>query len=68
MKTLEADSVLPDLATKTDLDQGLERLEYRLRAAIEQTAHQQTVRVFGMVLAIVGLLDAILFALLRVVR
>ncbi|MBV8888800.1 MAG: hypothetical protein JO305_03945 [Alphaproteobacteria bacterium] len=46
--------VLPDLVTKTDLDQAIERLEHRL-----------TVRVFGMVLGIVGVMDGILFALLR---
>jgi hypothetical protein len=35
---------------------------------IERTAHQQTVRVFGMMFGIVGLPDAIRFALLRVVH
>jgi|HubBroStandDraft_6_1064221.scaffolds.fasta_scaffold232882_2 hypothetical protein len=56
--------VLPDLvtkadltATKVDLEQAMERLEHRL-----------TVRVFGMVLGIVGVMDSILFALLRVVH
>ena len=55
--------VLPDLvtkadlaATKVDLEQAMERLEHRL-----------TVRVFGIVLGIVGVMDSILFALLRVV-
>jgi hypothetical protein len=43
-------------ATKPDLDQALERLEHRL-----------TVRFFGMMLGIVGLMKAILFAL-RVVH
>jgi hypothetical protein len=49
--------ILPDLVTKVDLEQAIERLEHRL-----------TVRVFGMVLGIVGVMDGILFALLRVVR
>jgi hypothetical protein len=35
---------------------------------MEQTAHQQTVRLFGRVVGVVGLMDAVLFALLRVVR
>ena len=56
--------ILPDLATKADLS----ATEHRLMMAIEQAAHQQSVRVFWMVFAIVGLLDAILFALLRIVR
>jgi hypothetical protein len=67
--------VLPDLGTKadltamkTELEGAIDRLEQRLRTAMEQTAHQQTVRVSGIVFAIVGLLDAILFALLRVVH
>jgi hypothetical protein len=46
--------VLPELVTKGDLDIGLERLEHRL-----------TFRFFGMLLGVVGLMDAILFALLR---
>jgi hypothetical protein len=49
--------VLPDLVTKTDLDHALERLEHHL-----------TVRVFGMVLGIVGVMDGLLFALLRFVH
>ena len=49
--------VLPDLVTKADLEQALERLEHRL-----------TVRFFGMMLGIVGVMDGILFALLRFVR
>ena len=67
--------ILPDLATKADLltakadvEAAIARVEQGLRLAIEQSAHQQTVRVFGMVFATVGLLDAILFALLRIVR
>jgi len=56
--------VLPDLvtkadlaATKADLEQTMERIEHRL-----------TVRVFGIVLGIGGVMDSILFALLRVVH
>lgn len=49
--------LIPDLVTKPDLDQALERLE-----------HPLTVRFFGMMLGIVGLMNAILFALLRVVH
>ncbi len=49
--------VLPDLATKADLDQAVERLEHRL-----------TVAIFGMMVGVVGLMDAILFALLRLVH
>jgi predicted component of type VI protein secretion system len=71
--------ILPDLATKADLEQAIERLErrideaverleHRIDLAVERTAHQQTVRFFGMTLGIVGVMDAILFALLRVVH
>jgi hypothetical protein len=49
--------VLPDLVSKPDLDHAIEGLEHRL-----------TVRFFGMTLGIVGVLNAILFALLRVVH
>jgi hypothetical protein len=56
--------IFPDLATKADLS----ATEHRLMMAIEQATHQQSIRVFGMVFAIVELLDAILFALLRIVR
>ena len=67
--------VLPDLATKADLEQAVERLEQRVDQTVERsehrleaTMHQQTVRHFGMTLGIVGLMNAILFALLRVVH
>jgi hypothetical protein len=53
-------NVLPDLATKSDLAQAVERLEHR----IEQAVAQQTLRMF----AIVGLLNGILFALIRLVH
>jgi len=46
--------VLPDLATKTDLEQGLERLK-----------HDLTIRLVGFMLAVTGLMNGILFALLR---
>jgi hypothetical protein len=36
--------------------------------AIVESEHRLTVRVFGMVLGVVGVLNAILFALLRVVH
>lgn len=49
--------VLPDIATKPDLEHGLERLK-----------HDLTARIFGLVLGIVGLMNGILFALLRVVH
>jgi len=45
--------ILPDMATRADL---------------EQLKHDLTVRVFGLVLGIVGVMNGILFALLRVVR
>lgn len=71
--------ILPDLATKTDLDQAIgrletrldqlvERLEHRIDMSVERTAHQQTIRHFGITLGVVGLMNAILFALLRVVH
>ena len=49
--------VLPDLATKVDLDQRLEQLK-----------HDLTVRIFGLVLGIVGVMNGMLFALLRFVH
>jgi hypothetical protein len=49
--------ILPDLVTKIDLEHAIERLEHRL-----------TVRVFGMVLGIVGVMHGVLFALLRFVH
>jgi hypothetical protein len=58
-----ATHVLPDLISKDDLNQAVQEL----KLTIERTVHQQSWRLFGMVFAIVSLLDAILFALLRVV-
>jgi hypothetical protein len=56
--------VLPDLVTKADLlatkvelEQAMERLEHRL-----------TVRFFGLMLGVNGLMNGILFALLRFVH
>lgn len=49
--------VLPDLVTKADLEQAIERLEHRL-----------TVRFFGLMLGVNGLMNGILFALLRFVH
>lgn len=60
--------ILPDLATKTDLEAlriatkaDMEALEHRLTIAIER----QTLRIVGAMTGIVGLSDAILFVLLR---
>ncbi len=49
--------VLPDLVTKADLEQAIERLEHRL-----------TLRFFGLMLGVNGLMNGILFALLRFVH
>jgi hypothetical protein len=49
--------VLPDLVTTADLEQAIERLEDRL-----------TVRFFGPMLGVNGLMNGILFALLRFVH
>ncbi|HZU91666.1 MAG TPA: hypothetical protein VE993_20610 [Stellaceae bacterium] len=46
--------VLPDLVSNAYLDQRLEQLK-----------HDLTVRVFGLVIGIVGVMNGILFALLR---
>jgi hypothetical protein len=69
-----ATHVLPDLATKDDLNKAVSELkvdiggmEQRLSLLIEKTVHQQSWRLFGLVFATVSLLDGILFALLRVV-
>ncbi len=49
--------VLPDLVAKADLEQAIERLERGL-----------TVRFFGILLGVNGLMNGILFALLRFVH
>ncbi|HZS94272.1 MAG TPA: hypothetical protein VFA78_05710 [Chloroflexota bacterium] len=66
--------VLPDIVTKDDLNQANDRVDHELKVTrdelkltIGRTVHQQSWRLFGMVFAVVGLLDGILFALLRVV-
>jgi acid phosphatase family membrane protein YuiD len=56
--------VLPDLATKLDIAATKADLEH----SIERLGHQLTVRFFGMILGVVGIMDGILFALLRVVH
>jgi hypothetical protein len=59
-----AKHVFPALATKADLD----ALEIRLERVVERSAHQLTVRLSGLMLGVVGLMNGILFALLRVVH
>jgi hypothetical protein len=60
--------VLPDLVTKDYLDRRLEQLEHRLTVLIGQTAHDQTRHLFSLMLGVVGLMDAVLFVLLRFVH
>ena len=67
--------VLPELVTAddlaaagADLERAIEQIKHELQMTIECTAHQQTVRLFGMLVATVGLMDAILFAPLRFVH
>ena len=64
--------VLPDLLTKVDLattkaelERSIEQAVHRVEAALARGIYEQTWRLVGLVFAIVGLLDAILFALLR---
>lgn len=70
--------VFPNLATKADFDRAVERLETQFDKRIESTrldliqridklGHDLTVRMFSFTLAIVGLMNGIPFALLRVV-
>jgi hypothetical protein len=67
--------IVPELVTKSDLDQAVERLdnridqaverlENRMDLAIERAEHRITLRLIG----IVGAFDAALFALLRFVH
>ena len=49
--------VLPDLVPRADLEQAIAQLEHRL-----------TVRFFGLMLEVNGLMNGILFALLRFVH
>lgn len=60
--------VLPDLATKADLATLRADLEHAFQLAIERSENRMTVRLFGMMLGIVGLMNGILFALLRIVH
>ena len=60
--------VLPDLVAKTDIERAVERLEHRIDQAVEQSEHRLTVQFFGMTVGIAGVMNAILFALLRVVH
>ena len=60
--------VLPDLVTKADLAAAKTDLEHTIKLAIVESEHRLTVRVFGMVLGVVGVMNAVLFALLRVVH
>lgn len=60
--------VLPELATKADLTMLEERLRADIERAVERSAHQLTGRLFGMMLGVVGLMNGILFALLRIVH
>jgi hypothetical protein len=53
--------VFPALSTKSDLDALEMRLRLTIERAVERSAHQVTVRLFG-------LMNAILFALLRFVH
>jgi|tagenome__1003787_1003787.scaffolds.fasta_scaffold20875488_2 hypothetical protein len=64
--------VLPDLltkadlaATKAELERTIEQAVHRLETALARAVYEQSWRLVGLVFAIVGLLDAILFALLR---
>jgi hypothetical protein len=59
-----AKHVLPDIVTRDYLDQRVEQLEHRLIQRIDRSGHDLTMRT----LAIVGLMDAVLFALLRFVH
>ena len=60
--------VLPDLVTKADLAATRAELEHAIKLAIVESEHRLTIRVFGMVLGVVGVMNAVLFALLRVVH
>ncbi|HYU11488.1 MAG TPA: hypothetical protein VEK82_02855 [Stellaceae bacterium] len=56
--------VLPDLATKADLV----AMKVELERAMERLEHRLTVRFFGLMLGVNGLMNGILFALLRFVH
>jgi len=59
---------LPDLVTKADLSAVETRLEHAIQLAVERSEHRLTVRFFGMMLGVNGLMNGILFALLRFVH
>ena len=50
------------------LDATRAELEHAVKPAIVESEHRLTLRVFGMVLGVVGVMNAVLFALLRVVH
>jgi hypothetical protein len=56
--------VLPDLVTKADLL----ATKVELEQAMERSEHRLTVRFFGLMLGVNGLMNGILFALLRFVH
>ena len=60
--------VLPDLATKADLAAAEARLEQAIERSVERSEHRLTVRFFGLMLGVNGLMNGILFALLRFVH
>jgi hypothetical protein len=63
-----AKHVFRALATKADLDALEMRLRMTIERAAEQSVHQLTVRLFGLMLGVVGLMNGILFAPLRLVH
>jgi hypothetical protein len=60
--------VLPDLVTKADLGAVKAELQQNIELAIERSEHRLTVRFFGIMLGVNGLMNGILFALLRLVH
>ena len=60
--------VLPDLVTKADLAATKSELQHAIELAIERSEHRLTVRFFGLMLGVNGLMNGILFALLRFVH
>jgi hypothetical protein len=63
-----AKHIFPALATKADLDALEMRLRLTIERVVEQSAHQLAVRLSGLMLGVVGLINGILFALLRFVH
>jgi hypothetical protein len=60
--------VFPDLVTKADLAAVKSELQQNIELAIERSEHRLTVRLFGLMLGVVGVMNGILFALLRFVH